>query len=401
MSAIKVSVIIPVYNVAPYLSECLDSLISQTLKEIEIICVDDGSTDGSLDILRRYEQKDSRIRIITQRNSGAGVARNTGLKVAQGEYLSILDGDDFFNSRMLETAYARGKELSAEIVMFRFHRYDHQAKREYNLPHMMKKDNFPQKSTFCVEDMKEMGVNFFFAICGWTWDKLFLRSYIEKLDLQFQDTRIFNDMYFTYSALLVAQTITYLEDALVCQRVNRPGAVSRSAQNNWRYVFDSLGKVRDFLVQKNKFEDFKQYFATYALHMVLYTFRQVAGTARIYMQIVCMCYGLHYLGLDLSYESVFLNNSELEEAKKYFCPSSQALLSANISNAEDISNQISNLQIENERLKREINNIHQSISYRVGRVITFFPRKIRGGIRCFRENGLKYTLHRIREKLFK
>ena len=92
----KVSVIIPVYNVEEYLRECLDSIVKQTLREIEIICVDDGSTDNSLEILKEYAKKDNRITVITQKNLHAGVARNAGLAVAKGEYLSFLDSDDFF-----------------------------------------------------------------------------------------------------------------------------------------------------------------------------------------------------------------------------------------------------------------------------------------------------------------
>ena len=93
---VKVSVIIPVYNVEPYLKQCMDSVVGQTLKDIEIICVDDGSTDGSLDILREYAAEDNRIQIIEQKNAGAGAARNNGMRHATGKYLSFLDSDDFF-----------------------------------------------------------------------------------------------------------------------------------------------------------------------------------------------------------------------------------------------------------------------------------------------------------------
>ena len=92
----KVSVIIPVYNVEDYLRQCLDSVINQTLKDIEIICVDDGSTDKSLEILHEYEKKDSRITVLTQKNQYAGVARNVGMSVATGKYFVFLDSDDFF-----------------------------------------------------------------------------------------------------------------------------------------------------------------------------------------------------------------------------------------------------------------------------------------------------------------
>ena len=92
----KVSVIVPVYNTEEYLCKCLDSIIEQTLKEIEIICIDDGSNDNSLDILKNYAKKDKRITVISQKNLHAGVARNAGITVAKGEYLSFLDSDIIF-----------------------------------------------------------------------------------------------------------------------------------------------------------------------------------------------------------------------------------------------------------------------------------------------------------------
>lgn len=95
--SVKVSVILPVYNVSEYLRQCMDSIVGQTLKDIEIICVDDGSTDDSLEILKEYEAKDKRVKVIEQKNAGAGAARNNGLAIATGEYLSFLDSDDFLS----------------------------------------------------------------------------------------------------------------------------------------------------------------------------------------------------------------------------------------------------------------------------------------------------------------
>ena len=114
---VKVSVIIPVYNVEPYLKQCMDSVVGQTLKDIEIICVDDGSTDGSLDILREYAAEDNRIQIIEQKNAGAGAARNNGMRHATGKYLSFLDSDDFFEPRMLEKAYDLAEKDQADLSL--------------------------------------------------------------------------------------------------------------------------------------------------------------------------------------------------------------------------------------------------------------------------------------------
>ena len=115
----KVSVILPVYNVEKYLKQCMDSIVNQTLKDIEIICVDDGSTDASLSILKEYEKEDDRVKVICQQNAGAGAARNNGLSIATGEYLSFLDSDDFFSLDMLEKSYAEAKKEDADLIVFR------------------------------------------------------------------------------------------------------------------------------------------------------------------------------------------------------------------------------------------------------------------------------------------
>ena len=92
---IKISVVIPIYNATEFLRAALDSIIAQTLSEIEIICVDDGSTDRSLDIIKEYQQKDERVRIVTETNAGPALARNNGLRRVRGEYVEFIDADDF------------------------------------------------------------------------------------------------------------------------------------------------------------------------------------------------------------------------------------------------------------------------------------------------------------------
>ena len=118
MSEIKVSVILPVYNVEKYIRQCLDSIVNQTLKDIQIICVDDGSTDSSPEIIEEYARKDSRVIAIHQENGGAGAARNNGLRHAAGKYLSFLDSDDFFELNMLEEAYNCAEQYGADFVVF-------------------------------------------------------------------------------------------------------------------------------------------------------------------------------------------------------------------------------------------------------------------------------------------
>jgi len=115
---VKVSVIVPVYNVAPYLERCLNSLIGQTLHDIEIICVDDASTDNSLEILHQYAARDSRVHVIALgKNSGVATARNAGIDAACGEYLGFVDSDDFVDTNFYEKLYARAHATNADITV--------------------------------------------------------------------------------------------------------------------------------------------------------------------------------------------------------------------------------------------------------------------------------------------
>lgn len=113
-----ISIIVPVYNVRDYLEKCLDSLIYQTLKQIEIILVDDGSTDDSLEICRKYQEKDSRITVISQKNGGLSAARNSGIEVAKGKYLMFVDSDDFVAKNYCKSALEGIKRYQCDILLF-------------------------------------------------------------------------------------------------------------------------------------------------------------------------------------------------------------------------------------------------------------------------------------------
>ena len=116
----KVSVVVPIYNVENYLRECLDSLIHQTLKDIEIICVNDGSTDSSLEIIEEYAKRDNRIKVINKLNTGLGATMNIGINAATSEYIGILESDDFTDIKMFEDLYFVAKQHDADIVISDF-----------------------------------------------------------------------------------------------------------------------------------------------------------------------------------------------------------------------------------------------------------------------------------------
>ena len=211
----KVSVIIPVYNVETYLRQCLDSVCAQTLKEIEIICVDDGSTDSSPDILKEYAQKDARIRILSQKNAGAGAARNYGLRESKGEYLSFLDSDDFFEPDMLEEAYKSIEEYNADFVVFESDQYHMNTKEYVKNPWVVRRKDIPPYMPF---KHRELTDNVFKTFVGWAWDKLYRKSFVMEHDLWFQEQRTSNDLLFVFSAVVLAKRIAIVYKTLAHQR---------------------------------------------------------------------------------------------------------------------------------------------------------------------------------------
>ena len=224
----QVSVIVPVYNVAPYLRRCLDSFVGQTLRDIEIVCVDDGSTDGSGAILDEYAVRDVRLRVIHQANAGVGAARNAALPVASGEYVYFCDPDDYALPRLLERMVARAKEVSAEIVLGgrvaigRFRRLPGRI-----LPAAAVKRRhqpFPGRA---------FPVGLFELARTAVWDKLFRRDFVERLGLRFAPTLYAEDMVFVATALAAAERIASADcadyvhwssrpDSLVHQKDRRP-----------------------------------------------------------------------------------------------------------------------------------------------------------------------------------
>jgi len=207
----KVSVIVPVFNTAQYLEECLTSILNQSLADIEIICIDDGSKDGSLGILRRFSESDNRIKVLTQENSGAGVARNLGMKHATGTYLSFLDSDDVFEPSMLERLYNLAEERDLDIAVCRCDKFDSMTGKTRPADNSIKAALLPPHGPFAANEIKK---DFFEAFIWWPWDKLFRRSFVEDNSLEYMALRTTNDLYYVACNMLLATRIDYVDDVL-------------------------------------------------------------------------------------------------------------------------------------------------------------------------------------------
>lgn len=273
---IKISVILPVYNVERYLKQCMDGILGQTLREIEIICIDDGSTDGSQEILREYEGRDGRVQVLTQKNAGAAAARNRGMALARGKYLSFLDSDDFFEPDMLEKAYCCAEREQADITIFRGNRYDDTLDAWIPMDYSIKKQQLPDRNPFNWRDMPEH--IFTFAV-GWAWDKLYLRKFVEDGELSFQELRTSNDLYFVFSSLAKAERIYTMEDLLVHHRIHVKGSLSVTRERSWRCFYEACTALQDELIRMGVYEELEQGFASWALHFCFWNLDTIEGAA--------------------------------------------------------------------------------------------------------------------------
>ena len=268
-----VSVIIPVYNAERYIAQCLDSVLAQTLRDIEVICVDDGSTDGSVAILKSYAARDSRLRLIRQKNAGAGAARNQGLREANGEFLSFLDSDDFFEPTMLEKAVARAREYQTDIVIFNSDQYHMDKKAFVQVPWVMVKEDIPPYMPFTY---RQLTGNVFLSFVGWAWDKLYRRDFVEEHDLWFQEQRTTNDMLFVFSALVVAKQIAVLDEVLAHQRRGSGDSLSVTREKSWHCFYDALLALRKRLKDEDIYWELEQDFINYSLHFSLWHLNSLA-----------------------------------------------------------------------------------------------------------------------------
>ena len=265
-----VSVIIPVYNKEKYLPTCLDSVLGQTLTDLEVICVDDGSTDRCPEILEKYAKKDSRVRVLHQQNQYAGVARNRGIEEAKGAYLYFLDADDFIDKDFLEHAYKRAKETDADLVLMdgdsfedsdrSFHEHDTYLKTEMTNGH----------EVFSMEDISDHVFNISVGITG---TRFVRREFVLKRNLRFSALHSTNDIYFCYMAVILAERISYITDKGYHYRIGITGNLQNLKDKNPQNSVMALEEIYYRLEQEGLLEKLEKPFAEFVLNALGYNVR--------------------------------------------------------------------------------------------------------------------------------
>ena len=271
-----VSIIVPEFNCCDLLDTCIASLLDQTYQAIEIIVIDDGSDDGSLELIKEYSSADSRIIVLQQNHSGAGAARNLGLDHAKGEFIAFLDADDFFDQRLVESSLACIQENDADICVFGAWSYNHATGERMVKRNVCRIDLCPS-NTFSPS---ENPLHIFTFTTAAPWSKLYRASFLKKENLRFQQLPNSNDLAFTMLANAIAKRIAVLDLQLVNYRVNRTASTQGSKVSNPLAFYSALEELKVSLETRNVYLRFERSYLDLALENCLYNLRSVSHDER-------------------------------------------------------------------------------------------------------------------------
>jgi glycosyltransferase involved in cell wall biosynthesis len=242
----KISIIVPVYNVEKYLARCLDSIVNQTIKEIEIILVNDGSKDNSQKIIEEYAKNDERIVVINKENGGLSDARNTGLDIALGEYIAFIDSDDFVDVEMLNQMYALGKKHQADVVfcgLVKVNEYGREFKPMPQSTQLNEKIELEKDFTF----FGEMGC---FA-CNKIYKKELFAIHRFQKGLHFEDVELI-------PKLILDSKIVAKSDSLFYKYFERQDSISQSFTAKGTDIFVAIDQVTDYFINKKNNSNLKE-----------------------------------------------------------------------------------------------------------------------------------------------
>lgn len=249
----KVSVLVPVYNVEKYLRECLDSVVNQTLKDIEIICINDGSTDSSLSILEEYAKNDSRIKIIDKPNSGYGISMNIGLDNATGDYVGIIESDDFADLEMFENLYNMAIENNVDIAKSDW--YCYWTKNNSNIKANAVSKELANK-VFHTKDE-----HFVLKMQPAIWSGIYRREFLKENDVRFLETpgASYQDTGFYFKAMMQAKSIIFTSDAFLHYRQDNLNS-SVNNKNKVYCICDEYKEIERYIkANQNLIEPFLEY----------------------------------------------------------------------------------------------------------------------------------------------
>ena len=253
---IKISVVMPVYNAGEYLTRAIGDVLSQTLTDLELIIVDDGSTDNSRSIINSFMKRDKRIKLLSQFNGGPSIARNAGLAEAKGDYIIFLDADDFYEKDLLASLYAAAEKDNLDIAVARFDIYN-DSQNKYTAPM-----DEPHSGIFVsggVTSKNEYPDFILSSTTGYVWNKLFKASFVKNMELSFDpELYVFEDVYFVCSAIALAERVGRIDQVLIHHRVYSEQSRARLFRKYYSQVPIIYKKLKEFLMHHGMYIPLKR-----------------------------------------------------------------------------------------------------------------------------------------------
>lgn len=362
----KVSIIVPTYNVEPYLVECMESIVHQTLEDIEVICINDGSTDGSLAILQSYAEKDSRITIVDKENGGYGIGMNIGLDMATGEYIGIVEPDDFVPVNMFGSLYDIASENNLDFIKADFYRFERASNGDMFLTYNhLDRTNTYYNQLFNPSETPE-------AI-RWimnTWSGIYKRDFLNKWNIRHNETpgASFQDNGFWFQTFVFATRAMIIDKPFYMNRRDNPNSSVKNMQKVY-CINVEYDHIKDILMQHPEtWERFKGYYTLKRFHNAVATLRRIDNSCK------------------MDYVNRF--SKEMKRARQLGEMDDELFTAAERDNINLLINQpavyykLKALPMNNgstsinnnfKKVNAELNKIKRSKSYKIGRMIMYFP----------------------------
>lgn len=371
----------PACNVEKFLRECMDSVVNQTLKDIEIICIDDGSKDSTGDILDEYASKDKRVKVIHKPNSGYGHSMNIGLQNATGEYVGIIETDDFAELDMFEKLYDVAKRTEADVVKSNYYTYVSQPEAKSTYFEVLKEYNLYDK-VFKPVDHQDI-----FCVRPSIWTGIYRRQWLLDNEVCFTETpgASYQDLGFAFKVWASADRAVLVKDAYLHYRTDNANSSVKSAAKIY-CVCDEYDEIERFL---SKRENIKNILEKRVVALKYESYR----------------WNLFRLAMEFKYAFLLTMNKEFSEAKEagWFernCFTEKAWININkvvddmdtfynencrgelnrFGSVEELSAALKKSENKVKKLQKKVDDMENSTSLKVGRAITLIPRKIKKSI---------------------
>lgn len=378
---VKVSIVIPVYNVQDYLEECMESVTGQTLEDIEIICINDGSTDDSREILERFQEKDKRILLLDQENRGYGYAMNRGIDAAAGEYIGIVEPDDYIAPDMYQKLYDMAKRYQLDFVKADFYRFitGGDGEREFQYNHLSAK---PQDYNKVFNPGKEPETLRYIMN---TWSGIYSREFLEKYEIRHNETpgASFQDNGFWFQTFIYGRRAMIVDQPYYRNRRDNPNSSVNSREKVYS-INREYDYIRGIFIKKPEiWERFKYmyWFKKYHNYMgALWRIREEYREEYVYRFSEELKRGLALgeIKKDVFSETAWNHiQSMTEDPERYYL---RRVYPKSVD--ENIFNWINELELKNQQLKNEIERIRGSKSFRLGKMLLYLPirlKKMTGG----------------------